>query len=93
MYPITLISAVTATSSKDKTLSDLNNTLWNIVSKSAKKIDNSQQQALYKLLLQYCDIFSTDKHDLKHTNALKHQIHTGNAQPIRQCVWHMPSAR
>ena len=88
--PITPISAVTATSSKDKTSSDLNNALWNIVSKSATKLDNSQQQALYKLLLQYCDIFSTDKHDLGYTNALKHQIDTGNAQPIRQRVRRIP---
>ena len=91
--PITPISAVTATSSKDKTSSDLNNALWNIVSKSATKLDNSQQQALYKLLLQYCDIFSTDKHDLGYTNALKHQIDTGNAQPIRQRVRRIPPAR
>ena len=93
MDPITPISAVTATSSKDKTSSDLNNALWNVVGKSAMKLHNSQQQALYKLLLQYFDIFSTDKHDLRHTNALKHQIDTGNTQPIRQRVCCIPPAR
>lgn len=50
--------------------------MWNIVSKSATKLDDSQQHTLYKSLLQYCDIFSTDKHDLGHTNALKHRIDT-----------------
>ena len=91
--PVTPISVVTGKSSEQTTSSDLSSTLWNIVNRSTTKLDNTQQQDLYNVLLQYHDIFATDKHDPGRTNALKHQINTGNAQPIRQHACRVPPAR
>ena len=80
------ISAVTTTNkASDSNLSmDLNNALWNIVSRSGTELDKQQQHDLYKLLLQFHDIFAIDQHDLGHATAVRHQINTGNAPPIRQ---------
>ena len=91
--PVTPISVVTEKSGEQTTSSDLSDTLWNIVNRSTTKLDDTQQQDLYNVLLQYHDIFTTDKHDLGHTNALKHQINTGDAQPIRQRARRVPPAR
>ena len=90
--PVIPISAVTDKSSRTTT-PDLNDALWDIVSRSATKLDDIQQQDLYKLLQQYRDVFAADKHDLGYTNALKHQINTGDAPPIRQRARRVPPAR
>ena len=91
--PVTPISVVTDKSSEQTTSSDLNDTLWNIVNRSTTKLDETQQQDLYNVLLQYHDIFATDKRDLGRTNALKHQINIGDVQPIRQRARRVPPAR
>ena len=57
--PVIPISAVTDKSSRTTT-PDLNDALWDIVSRSATKLDDIQQQDLYKLLQQYHDVFATD---------------------------------
>ena len=49
--PVIPISAVTDKSSKPTSSSDLDETLWNIVSRSATKLDDSQQQDLYNMQL------------------------------------------
>ena len=91
--PVTPISVVTDKSSEQTISLDLSDTLWNIVNRSTTKLDDTQQQDLYNVLLQYHDIFAIDKHDLGRTNALKHQINTGDAQPIRQRARRVPPAR
>ena len=81
----TSIAAVATTEPSTKPpSSDLSTALWNIVSRSDTKLNSSQQQALYNLPLQFQDIVAADQHDLSHTNAIKHQISTGNSPPIKQ---------
>ena len=84
MDPVIPISAVTDKSSRTTT-PDLNDALWDIVSRSATKLDDIQQQDLYKLLQQYRDVFATNKHE--------HQINTGDAPPIRQRARRVSPAR
>ena len=73
-----------------KPSSDLSDALWTTVSRSDTDLDPNQQQQLYKLLLQFHDVFATDQHDLGHTTVIQHQIDTGNSPPIRQHARRMP---
>ena len=73
--PDSPISAVTVTNESRDTNSqtDLNAALWNIVSSSDTELDSNQQQDLYRLLLEFHDVFATGQHDLGHTSIIKHQ--------------------
>ena len=73
-----------------KPSSDLSDALWTTVSRSDTVLDPNQQQQLYKLLLQFHDVFATDQHDLGHTTVIQHQIDTGNSPPIRQHAHRLP---
>jgi hypothetical protein len=44
----------------------------------------------FTLMQQYADIFATSKSDLGRTEKLTHEIHTGDANPIRQRVRRVP---
>ena len=90
---VTPISAITTTPDKTTPSLDLDSTLWDTVKRSTTELDDKQQQDLHRLLSQYHDIFAVDEHDLGHTNAIKHQINTGNSPPIRQHARCIPPAR
>ena len=88
------VSAVTTThkSSYSNSSIDLDTALWNIVSRSGTELDKQQQHDLYRLLLQFHDVFAIDQHDLGYATAIRHQINTGEAPPIRQRPRRIPPA-
>ena len=88
---VALISSV-STSNQSNCSSDLQTALWNIVSRSDTELDETQEQALYNLLLQYSGIFAIDEHDFGHAKTIKHQINTGSSTPIRQQTRRVPRA-
>ena len=60
----------------------------NQLSKLADEAELSpmESEAFYQLLLTYADLFAADSKDLGPTRKLRHTIHTGDAEPIRQSV-------
>ena len=88
---VALISSV-LTSNQSNCSLDLQTSLWNIVSRSNIELDETQQQAVGNLLLQYSDIFAIDEHDFGHTKAIKHQINIGSSIPICQQMRSVPRA-
>ena len=48
---------------------------------------------LHQLLCQFSDLFSTGSNDLGCTELVRHEIHTGDAKPIRQPPRRLPLAR
>lgn len=51
---------------------------------SQSNLSVQQKDQLENLLFKYCDVFSSHEHDYGRTDAIKHHIRTGDAQPIRQ---------
>lgn len=64
--------------------------LWDAVSGNVE-LDRIEQEQLYQLLIAYHDIFSISQEELGHTCRVQHEIHTGNASPIRQQARRIPS--
>ena len=53
----------------------------------------TEKDELHQLLCQFSDLFSTGSNDLGCTELVRHEIHTGDAKPIRQPPRRLPLAR
>ena len=87
--PDTVVAAVdncTQTPEKEEMLSRL-------VEENGGDISADEKEQLLTLLGQYADVFAASESDLGRTGNLKHEIHTGDAAPVRQAVRRMPPQR
>ena len=87
--PDTVVAAVdncTQTPEKEEMLSRL-------VEENGGDISADEKEQLLTLLRQYADVFAASESDLGRTGNLKHEIHTGDAAPVRQAVRRMPPQR
>ena len=57
---------------------------------SKSDLTASQREQLVALLKSYADVFSAESRDLGRTKLTRHQIPTGDAQPIRQRQYRQP---
>ncbi len=64
--------------------------LWDMVCKSDTELSEAQKQQLFALLLEHADVFASDRNDLGHANAIRHEIDTGTSPPIRQPLRRVP---
>ena len=63
---------------------DIPSNLVDTIGKSSKDMTSMQCQSPTELLCRYENVFSREEYDLGTFTAIKHQIDTGNAKPIRQ---------
>ena len=54
-----------------------------MVERSASDLTTNEKEELYKLLLEYADVFAESSAELGRTNLIKHSIDAGNEHPIR----------
>ena len=64
-----------------------------MVNQLGSHVSNILQQLLLELLMDFADIIAATPEDLGRTNKLHHQIDTGNANPIRQPLRHIPPTK
>ena len=64
--------------------------LQNLVAKVETLLSEAETKEFYHLLLDYSDIFAINDSDIGRTNALKHNITTGESKPIRQPARRLP---
>ena len=58
--------------------------LWDLVDQTSGDLDGEQRRRLAEVLLEYADIFPVPGDPLTgHTNAVEHDINTGDRSPIR----------
>ena len=67
--------------------------LQEMVERSAGDLTTDEKEELYKLLLEYADVFAESSAELGRMNLIKHSIDTGNEHPIRQPCRRVPPAR
>ena len=61
---------------------ELEEALWLLAEKAS--LTPEEREKLFLLLLEYADVFALCNDELGRTNVLQHEIHTGDASPIRQ---------
>ena len=59
----------------------------------SEELTLGQREQLAAALIEYQDIFSTGKGDMGCTDAVQHQIDTGESRPIRQPPRRLPIAK
>ena len=64
--------------------SDAEGVLWSLVESSREILNLQQQIKLYKLLLEFIDVFAFSDSDLGQTHVLCHKICTEPVPPIKQ---------
>ena len=87
--PDTVVAKVdnrTQTPEKEEMLSRL-------VEENGGDISADEKEQLFTLLRQYADVFAASESDLGRTENLEHEVHTGDATPVRQAVRRMPPQR
>ena len=67
--------------------------LEDLFERSSRLLNDQERQKLAAVLTTYADVFSKDKTDLGKTDLVKHQIHTGDARPIKQHPRRLPFAK
>ena len=60
--------------------------LWGLVVRAGPDLSPGEKDMFFHLLLSYADVFASSTADLGKTDRLRHNIHTGEAPPIRQSV-------
>ncbi|KAG9300890.1 hypothetical protein G9A89_015346 [Geosiphon pyriformis] len=55
-------------------------------------LESQQQRQLKQLIAEFADIFAKDNNNLRKTDIVQHQIHTGNALSKRQQAYQVPPA-
>ena len=89
--------AITTVASTQESVSETSNdhrsTLWEMVDKVDDRLNQSEKEQLYALLLDYSDIFAQSSDDFGGTGRIQHRIDTGDSQPIRQQTLRMPTFR
>ena len=63
-------------------LPELEEALW-LLAENASLV-SEEREKFFLLLLEYADVFALCNDELGRTNVLQHEIHTGDASPIRQ---------
>lgn len=71
----------------------LPNYLLELLQRSSIHLDEEQKDALFQLIMEYIDVFSSSPDDLGCTNIIKHKIDTGNERPVRQPLRRQPLAK
>ena len=61
---------------------ELEEALWLLAEKAS--LASEEWEKLFLLLLEYADVFALCNDELGRTSVLQHEIHTGDASPIRQ---------
>ena len=61
---------------------ELEEALWLLAEKAS--LASEEREKLFLLLLEYADVLALCNDELGRTNVLQHEIHTGDASPIRQ---------
>ncbi|XP_060076569.1 uncharacterized protein LOC132556193 [Ylistrum balloti] len=61
-----------------------NKELQHLLEKTVEKLAPEQAKGANKLLEEYQDLFASSNSDLGHTDIVRHEIKTGDAQPIKQ---------
>lgn len=74
----------------EEDLEEIPDHLRDLFQRSQEHLDASQTQELAHLLIDWADVFSKSDYDLGHFTAVKHQIDTGIAKPIRQRMRRTP---
>lgn len=64
--------------------------VWEV---NPENLSEDQKQQIFKLLLDYAEVFSTSQEEVGLTSKFKHPIHTGDSPPIRQAVHCLPPQR
>ena len=78
-------------SSHEYVSADKKQLIWSVAeSGAADHLSTTEKAQFYDLLLSYADIFAGNDKDIGHTSKLKHDIHTGDAKPIRQSTHRLP---
>ena len=67
--------------------------LLRLVEEHGDELSEDEREQFFMLLTEYADVFAFSESDLGRTSKLKHQIHTGNAPPVRQAVRCVPPQR
>lgn len=64
-----------------------------MVKECEENISEEEREQLYRLLLEYADVFVDSDDELGRTSAVQHSITTGDHQPIKQPCRQIPVAR
>ena len=68
----------------NNTTRDIPEHLRDLYQSSCAELDDTQQNALKDLLIDFADVFSANEFDLGNFTALEHDIDTGDARPVKQ---------
>ena len=79
--------------SREANLEELPIHLKSLFQCSVDGLATTEKEALHQLLCQFSNLFSADANDLGCTNLVTHEIHTGDAKPIRQPPRRLPLAK
>ena len=63
--------------------------LGSMIERCAADLEGDHKEQFSQLVFEFADIFAEDG-EIGRTSKIKHSIHTGNAQPIRQSVRRVP---
>ena len=90
-----LVEAAVGVSETPQTLvtKEKSDLIWACVQDIGDHLSSTEQHLLYDLLHGYHDVISSGSHDVGRTSKIRHEIHTGDAPPIRQPVRRIPPAR
>ncbi len=76
-----------------KKTEELPHHLRDLYDRSVTHLGPDEKRRVSQLLHEFPDVFSAGPHDLGCTDIVKHQIHTGDAAPIRQSPRRLPLAK
>ena len=89
---VTSSEAPTAETDTEQPTQEQKESLWRMAEAAGDQLSDEHKESLYALLLEYADLFARHPDDFGRTSKVKHTIHTGGAQPIRQPVRRIPQA-
>ena len=84
---------VSAISTKSKLSQEDQTTLWKMVCESGNYTSGAEKEQLYAFLMEFSDVFSLSSGELGRTAVTKHNINTGDAQPVHLLPRRIPQAR
>ena len=89
---VTSSETPTAETDTEQPTQEQKESLWRMAEAAGDQLSDEHKESLYALLLEYADLFARHPDDFGRTSKVKHTIHTGGAQPIRQPVRRIPQA-
>ena len=78
--------------SRGATLEELPGHLQPLFHRCVDGLETTEKEVVHQLLCQVSDLFSTGTNDLGCTDLVRHEIHTGDAKPVRQPPKKLPLA-